>query len=282
MLLTDNKARSDVVVVDAARTYSALVKFRDECVPLLDEIAELNAAISSRYEGVDYADSTKSWDDPHVLQAIGYVQVDVQSKDPDHEVRVLRLQGFKHLNSEVNLHFSGKRKDKAYHASKRWHVGTPDWAASPAFVSRKMDNLRGDLNQDINIAKMATQDYAVSRSAVDDIACMEDGTFYKNLVGQRDKAQKSLNYLVEHDEEIKAEAAEFRTRQERAEKEQEKKKEELQEKVLEDTAEKSLAERDTRTPEEKARAEASFWKTIAGVVVFIAAVIIGWKTGITK
>lgn len=281
MLLTDNKARSDVVVVDAARTYSALVKFRDECVPLLDEIAELNAAISRQYEGIVYAESTKSWDDPYVLNAIGYVQVDVaHPKDSDHEIRILKLQDFKHLNSEVKLHFSGK--GKVYHASKSWFVGTPDWAASPAFVSRKMDNLRGDLNQDINIAKMATQDYAVSRSAVDDIACMEDGTFYRNLVGQRDKAQKSLNYLVTHDEEIKTEAAEFRTRQERAEKEQEKKKEELREKVLEDTAEKTLAERDTRTPEEKARAEASFWKTIAGVVVFIAAVVIGWKTGITK
>ncbi|MNY32851.1 hypothetical protein D3C86_1670940 [compost metagenome] len=199
-----------------------------------------------------------------------------KSKDGNDEIQVFQLQGFKHLNSKVKLHLS---EGRVYYSSKGWHVGTPDWVASPVFVSRGIDKLRDDLVQDINIAKMATQDYAVSREAVDNIACMEDGTFHKKLVKIREEAQKSLNYLVEHGEEIKAEESEFHARQERAEKERAQ-----QEQARENTKPepKSLAERDTRTLQEKARAEAIFWKALAGVAVLIAAIVIGWNMGINK
>lgn len=282
MLLTDNKARSDVIVVNAARTYNALVKFRDECVPLLDEISELNAAVDQKYKDMVYTMPSISWTDPQILKEIGYVQDKsrkLEGTGTGTEIQPYRLQGFKHLHSQSDLHVNNGR---VYRVFKDWHIGTPEWAARPALVSRSMDKLRQDLEQDINIAKMATQDYAVTRGAVNTIALMEDGTFYKELKRLRESAQKSLNYLVEHNEEIKAEISELHARHVRAGKEWSKKKEEISQKLREDAEQKALAEQGRKTPEEEARAEASFWKTVTGIVVIIAAAVIVWKTGMTK
>ncbi len=282
MLLTDQREQTEIIVVDPARTYAALIKFRDEIPHLIEEIDAINAEgdairkdIASTFPTlghyIDDENRIVHLSEEEVLNALDLAvekfedwsnTVELRSDDMKH-LRVLRkTNSFRHV----------ARDNRRYEFMMALRRGKETLSPSP-----EIRNLVKGIERDVAIAKMAKYEYAVDRDAGFAIARMEDGSFLKELQAALLVATEWRDWLIEIKDEAKTEARFVDERfQAWCSVQRERRTAEAEKKAAAELAKKGES---TSVMQPLSEQDRKILKIMGAIVIVVVAVILGWKTG---